>query len=245
MGIGPDDWFICFHSRDSAYLDKCHSYCSREGWSYHDYRDSNIKNYLEAVKYIVSCGGYAARMGYIVAEKLPDLNNPRIIDYASYHRTDFGDIYLHAKCKFSLGDTAGLWNVPTLFHVPVAGVNWTAPLEHTPFRKGDLFIPKKVWSIENKRFLTYREILESEVCHFQEANLFAEAGLQVVENTAEEILDLAREMNERLDGTWRTTKEDEELQKKYWSFIRPHHWCYRSPARIGTIFLRKNKELLK
>ncbi len=247
MGIDDNSWFVCFHSRDPAYI-------MNEKWyarpdisadrGYADYRNSDVKNYLEAAKYIAALGRFAVRMGYIVAEKLPDLNNPRIIDYASYHRTDFGDIYLLAKCKFFLGSSAGLGLVPTIFHVPVAFANYI-PLEVTPFRKGDLFIPKKLWSIEKKRFSTFREILESGAGLFAITAQYQQAGLEVVENTAEEILDLAKEMNERLEGKFEYTEEDEELQNRFHSLFQPHHICYGTPARIGAKFLRQNKELLK
>lgn len=244
MGVADNSWFVCFLSRDPAYLDKHHGYRSREQWAYHDYRDSDVKNYLEAMKYTASLGGYAVRMGHTVAEKLPDLDNPRIIDYATHHRTDFGDIYLSAKCKFFLGSATGLWLIPTIFHVPFAGANWCAPFEHTPFRKGDLFIPKKVWSIEKKRFLTFCEILESGAGCYLRTEQFTEAGLEVVENTSEEILDLAKEMNEQLDGTFEIAEQDEELQKRFKSLFKRHHVGYGSPARIGTKFLQQNKELL-
>ena len=246
MGIDDNSWFICFHSRDSVYLSSQWNklYDSSRDWGYHDFRDCNIKNYLEAAKYIASLGGFAVRVGYGVAEKLPDLNNARIIDYASYHRTDFGDIYLPAKCKFFLGNPAGISLISTIFHVPVIWGN-NIPFDQTPHRKGDLYIPKKTWSTKKERFLTFGEILESEVAHYGFGTQYAEAGLEVVENTPEEILDLAKEMNERLDGNFKYTEEDEELQKRFRSLFQPHHHSYGSPARIGAKFLRQNKELLK
>ncbi len=247
MGIGDNSWFICFHSRDPTYIKNEAWYTSPDAVidrGYQDYRNSDVKNYLEAAKYIASLGGFAVRVGYIVAEKLPDLHNPRIIDYASYYRTDFGDIYLPAKCKFFLGSSAGLHGVPTVFHTPVACANWI-PLEYAPYRVGDLYIPAKIWSIEKERFLTFREILESGAGRYFESKKYAEAGLEVVENTAEEILDLAVEMNERLDGKFEYTEEDEELQSRFRSLFQPHHYCYGSPARIGAKFLSQNKELLE
>ena len=242
MGVSDNSWFICFHARDNAYLS-----CKVDGaadWSYHNYRDCNIETYLKAAEYIANRGGHAVRVGFHTGKKLSKLNNPRIIDYATYHRTDFGDIYLPAKCKFFLGNTAGIVMIPTIFNVPVAGTNWT-PLEATPFRAGDIFIPKKHWSVEEKRYLTFHEILDSEIGYFGYSEQYEKAGLKLIDNTPDEIYDIVKEMNERLDGTFEYTKEDEELQNKYHSLIKPHHVCYGTPARIGAKFLRENKELLE
>ena len=243
MGIDNSSWFVCFHARDTVYMDKHNDYHNREDDKHNDYRNSDIKNYLEAAKYISSCDGYAVRMGYGVLEELPDLNNPRIIDYASYHQTDFGDIYLPAKCKYFLASPSGLWGIPLIFHVPVVCVNFIH--FHTPLRKGDLFIPKKVWSIDKKRFLTFLEILEFEGGVYQYSEYYTEAGLEVIENTAEEILDVAQEMNERLNGTYQSTEEDEDLQNRFHNLFQPHHIVYGTPARVGARFLRQNKELLE
>ncbi len=244
--MGIDSWFVCFHSRDATYLSKREDKLAKSEESKdrncHGHRNSDVKNYLKTAEYIASCGGYAVRMGYDVAEKLPDLNNPRIIDYASYYRSDFGDIYLVARCKFFLGTPSGIHAVSLIFNIPAACANVT-PLEYPPVREGDLFIPKKIWSIEKKRVLTFGEILESGVERYN-GNQYRKAGLIPVENTAEEILDLAKEMNERLDGNLEYTEEDEELQKRFHSLFQPHHLCYGAPARIGTKFLQQNKELL-
>ena len=47
MGIPSTskDWFICFHARDSKYLS---GKIKNINLSYHDHRDSNIRNYLKA-----------------------------------------------------------------------------------------------------------------------------------------------------------------------------------------------------
>ena len=66
---------------------------------------------------------------------------------------------------------------------------------------------------------------------------YAAAGLEVIENTPEEILGLTRELNETLDGTWKPPEEDEELQQRYRALIPPGHRCYGFPSRAGAEFL--------
>ena len=65
------------------------------------------------------------------------------------------------------------------------------------------------------------------------------------ENSPEEILELAKEMNARLDGTWQFFKEDEDLQEKFWDTFPSSHPEGKCPSRIGAHFLRENKNLLE
>ena len=233
IGVPVGAWFVCFHARDPAYLQEL----SRErDWSYNDFRDCQISNYIEAMKYVSSCGGYAIRVGNVVSEKLPNVNAPRIIDYAMEHRTDFGDIYLSAKCKFYVGCSSGLWIVPLMFNVPVVLAN-TSPFKFTPFGQRDLFLPKPLWSVQQKRFLTFYEILNSEVCNFERSEQYEKFGVQVLENSAGEILAVTREMNERLDECFRSTDAEEAAQRKFRSLLQPHHTNYGTPARMGAEYL--------
>lgn len=62
-------------------------------------------------------------MGSKVQKKLTNIDNPKIIDYATKYRSDFADIYLSAKCKFFVGCSAGILCVPYIFHVPVIQAN--------------------------------------------------------------------------------------------------------------------------
>jgi len=66
----------------------------------------------------------------------------------------------------------------------------------------------------------------------------------LIENTPQEICDVAMEMDDRLRGIWETTEEDEELQKRFWSFFKPSKEVPVFRCRTGTKFLQQNKELL-
>jgi len=108
----------------------------------------------------------------------------------------------------------------------------------------DIFLPKKLWSSEKKRFLTFHEILACGADKSLHTHEYKQAGIEVIENTDEEILALAKEMNERLDGTWVNREEDEELQRRFRALFPPGYRCYGFPSRIGAEFLRQNRELL-
>jgi putative glycosyltransferase (TIGR04372 family) len=182
-------------------------------------------------------------MGAVVKEALTT-SNPKILDYATRGRTDFLDVYLSAKCAFFVSSGAGIDDVSRVFRRPLLFVNFV-PLEyaHTWFPDG-LFIPKKLWLTGESRFLRFREILESGIGRFLKSEEYERDGIEVIENTPEEILAAAVEMDERLKGTWETTEEDEELQRRFWSLFEGSELHGEIVSHIGAEYLREYRELL-
>ena len=241
MGVPAEASFICFHSRDSAYKEVMNPESDSRIYSY---RDTNISNHIPAVEEMTRRGYYAIRMGAIVKEPLKT-TNPMIIDYATKYRSDFMDIYLCAKCYFYLGDESGLNRVASIFRRPLANLN-TIPIDQTHTQgPNDLFLLKKLWLHKESRLLTFRNIFTFGFNNFTRIEQYEQAGIEPAENTAEEITALAVEMDERLRGVWQTTKEDERLQRCFWSLFKPtgvRHGLIES--RIGADFLRQNREFL-
>ncbi|MBI5124235.1 MAG: TIGR04372 family glycosyltransferase, partial [Candidatus Omnitrophica bacterium] len=166
-------------------------------------------------------------------------------------RNDFLDIYLSAKCRFFLGSSAGLTAVPRIFRVPVAYANYLPFASILGITANALFIPKKLKLRKEGRLLTFREIFDSGIQNYLGSHEYTKAGIEILDNTPEEITALAMEMEWRIRGTWQTSKEDEGLQKCFWSFFKTRSHCrleYRGEipgVRIGAEFLRQNRELLK
>jgi len=212
-------------------------------WSYHDFRDSNIRNYLPAVEKMIECDYYAIRMGSRVKERL-DTDNPQIIDYASNgNRSDFLDIYLFANCRFLLISDTGLSGPSEVFRKPIVYVNdFLFGLLFRLSVQNCIFIFKKYYLIQEERFLTYAEIAANSDLLFLGSGEFEKRGIEVVENTEEEILAVTIEMEKRLSGTWVPEKEDEELQAQFWSLF-PTGLSKSPNCRIGAQFLRDNSEL--
>lgn len=241
LGIPDGSPFVCFHARDSAYLDTM--LLRKRDWSYHDFRDSNIHNLIPMAEKLTQQGYYAVRMGARVKEAL-NTTNSKIIDYAINGRTEFLDIYLGAKCSFFICDSAGIYAVPRMFRRPIVFVNYV-PLEYVfSSCSNSLFIPKKLWLKQEHRFLTFQEILSSEVGRFLRSEQYKESGIEVIENTPEEITAVTVEMVKRLKGQWQTTTEDERLQQSFWGLFKPSELNKVFLSRIGTEFLRQNRELL-
>jgi putative glycosyltransferase (TIGR04372 family) len=215
MGIPEKRPFICFLARTSSYLNAVQPELN---WDYHNYRNSSIHNYICAVESLVQRGYSAVRMGAVNEEPL-EIDNPNIIDYSNKCRTELLDLYLASQCRFSIAGSTGFEMVPCVFRRPRAIVN-QIPLIHIPYwNPHDLIIFKKLWLCKERRFLSCREIIHSAVGDFQKNYEYEQAGIEVIENTAEEIEALAIEMDGRLNGNWLAKEEDEELQRDFWALL--------------------------
>jgi len=223
------------------------SFGGNRDWSYHDYRDSSIVSHFSAMKYIVSKGGNVIRMGSAVSEELPNDLPRNIVDYANNFRSDFGDIFLSAKCKFFVGSNAGLSVVPYIFNKPMIMTSYTPMFDSFSPRLDNLAVPCKIYSTKEERYLSYREILNTEINKWGSGHQFAKAGLKVVPSSEEEILDVTKEMYARVfENGYRYTDDDKKLRDQFRSLYPPSHSCYDTPISetISIDFLRKNKELI-
>ncbi|MBT4702830.1 MAG: TIGR04372 family glycosyltransferase [Rhodospirillaceae bacterium] len=245
MGLGENDWFVCLHTRDSAYLNAWRPQYS-DLWKTREFRNGNIENCLEAAEYITSQGGFVIRMGAVVEKPLPDLSNPKIIDYASKHRSDFMDIYLAAKTRFFLGTNSGFFVVATIFDRPVALVNMV-PYGAFPFHRDDLYIAMLLKNPETQKIVTFDEAVDMGYYDVEKmflTELHADRGFEWVENSPDEILELTREMIARQEGQSPTPKEvavRNLYRDKFMALVPDNEFA----GDIGYSFANKYRHLIE
>jgi len=250
MGIPEGSAFVCLTVRDNAYLN--HHFKIGD-FSPQDYRDSDIQNYVLAAETLANLGYFVIRMGAKVNAPLKS-NHPKVIDYATNGmRTDFMDIYLGSKCFFAISTQTGWDAVPYIFRKPICYVNIVPIGYFMTFEKNVLSLSKRHYLKALKRELSLREIFTHGVGLSSFTSEYKTKGVELIENTPEEIRDIVIEMAERLNGTWHDHKDDEALQKRFWEIFpkevvdvyqgRPLHGVIH--ARYGAAFLRNNRTWLQ
>jgi putative glycosyltransferase (TIGR04372 family) len=247
LGLPNSGSHMCFGLRDDAYYSQFRDQPQRgrlnlEAATKFSVRNPALNDYMQMAVDRAEAGLYAVRMGSVVGEPLPAGLHPRVVDYASQCRTPFGDVYLLATCKFAVAGASALWLFASVFNRPIVQTD-SYYLQFRPCRPGDLFIPIKLWLIEERRFLTFREMLETDIDLTSAVNL-QRSGLELVHNTPDEISAVVREMDQRIDGTWLEAEEDEELQRRFGALYQPAHDSYGMPGCIGAEFLRQHSYLL-
>ena len=263
FGIPKNAKFVCLVVRDSAYLDRYKDRTLKD-FSYHNYRDGNVDNFLLAAEELANRGYYVFRMGVKVKKPL-NSSNPKIIDYAnSKLRSDFMDIYLCAHCTFSITTACGIDAVITVFRKPIAFIQ--VPFGHMQVQcKNDLLMTKHHFDKKNNKNLTISEIFSSNVALSFFSKEYEENNVELKENTPKEIRELAIEMEERVSGNWKETEKDLLLQKKFWEIfernmknlnfqnyknpelIRSMYpmYCVKKRAKFSASFLRNNKDWIQ
>ena len=235
MGIHKNP-YVCIHDRSSHYLA---SKFPGNNFSYHNYRDCSIDNYLKAAEWLTTKGVYVVRMGEVISTPLAT-ENPMIIDYATKYRTDFGDAFLPGTCDFFLGCTAGLHLMANIMSRPVAGANFV-PFDHTPLRKEDVFIHKNLSIPFSLIHEIGFEMIENNMATLQE--VLQKNNASIEENTSDQILDLTVEMYERLTNTFTPNFESEQLKIKLRSYWKPTARSYGYVCNICSKFVDEKKHL--
>jgi putative glycosyltransferase (TIGR04372 family) len=233
LGLPKDAWYVCVHVREAGF--------SPIDEELQAHRNGSIEISVPAIEEITRRGGWVIRIGDASMRKLPPLLH--VIDYAHHTmKSDRMDIMLCANARFILGNTSGIALVGTIFGVPCAIAN-AIPLSTLWFFKHDISIPKLLWSKRLDRHLRIDEIMSSPISNFRYAALYAESDIRVDENSAEDILDLATEMLDRLALRFTEQAGDQALADYFHSLFQEHHYSYGSCARVGARFLRTHIHL--
>lgn len=234
MGIPGDAWFACVHAREAGF--------SPIDEELQQHRNGSIENAIPAMQEVVRRGGWVVRIGDPTMQPLPSL--PGVIDYAhSPYKSARLDVVLCARASFILGNTSGIGLVGTVFGVPCAAAN-LIPLSTLWFGARDISIPKLLWSRDLGRYLRIDEILGSPAANFHYASLYADAKIDPVENSAQDILMLTIEMLDRLDGRYQPADDEAEIAERVRRLFTPRHIAYGSAASMAASFLHSHPELL-
>lgn len=236
IGVPSGTWFVCVHSREGGY--------NPADEHVHSYRNSRIEDYLMAIEYIISRGGMCIRMGDPTMRPAPIMEG--LVDYANHPiRCDWLDLYIAANCRFFLGSSSGAFVMSPVFGVPVACANMVPLSAVFPWSKKDIGIPKLYKEASSGRLLSFKEILDSSGTGYWASAEFMAAGIELVNNSPEEIRDLAIEQFERsATPNFVYDEADEALQIRFRELFRPEHCAYGSTSRIGRAFLKRYQHLL-
>jgi len=240
FGMQQGDWFVCLHVRERGWKDN--------NSSAEDFRNADIQTYIPAIKAITDAGGWVVRMGDSTMKPLPKMS--QVIDYArSDVKSDWMDVFLCSQCRFFIATSSGLFIFAMAFGVPVVGTNFLPTCCAYYLTSKDLFIPRICKFKGENHSINFQKLFSPQMGTAAIQNRYDRDGVEVIENTEEEIKDLVEEMLERFDGSLKYSVEEEELQNIFKTVTLDCGKLYGEEgavvnARIGRGFLKKYAALL-
>ena len=254
LGLNKNDKFVCIFAKDNLYSDDPTKAPAVDSfWSKKDFRNCNIENYMKAVEFLTKKNIFVIRMGLHKPAQFLKTTNSKIIDYTGKIRcnlkdAEFADAYLPAKCEFFIGCTSATYQFASIFNKPVAYTNMI-PYGECGRTFHDIVIFKKCLDKHNNKILSISESIKNgvtgdwltkdKILDLERQEIF------FLENSPDEILDLTKEMYQRLNNIWKPKDDENILQEKFLKITN----IYDSdggkfPGKICYNFLKTNENLL-
>jgi putative glycosyltransferase (TIGR04372 family) len=168
--------FICLHVRDSFYKKNDKK----------NYRNSNVNNYIKAIKYLIEQNYFVFRLGNSPLNKI-DFANKFFLDYPnSQIKSDFMDLLLIKDCDFYVGTQSGTYDTARMFNKPKLITNMVEAFTAYPNRTDDRGIFKKIYHKKKNKIIKINEFISMPFkYHDPEQSV---NDLEFLENSSEEIL---------------------------------------------------------
>lgn len=244
IGIKSQKKYVCLICRDEVYKN-LYLKDFKKNWSYHDYRNSDIKTYLKAVEYLINEGYFVIRMGKGSKGKL-NINDKNYYDYSnSEYRSDFLDIFLFANCYFCLGSEAGIITSTYAYRRPLCFVNQATVGDFYSWSINNVHTFKKYYSTKYKRYLSFKEIFNKKLDRLLRSEFYLDNNIELINNSIDEIYEATKEMNERLLGKWTINKDEIYLQNKFRQIFPVKNGLHNKIlAKVSYFYLKNNSFLL-
>ena len=241
MNIKDNDKYVLMINRGQKYLSNTQT---KANYDYHSHRNSSIQDYMPMAEMLAANGNSVIRVGHMVSDIMKN-ENKKIIEYDhDGFRTELLDIYLGANCRYVVGSDTGYLSVAAAFHRPIVWVNVSHLDQIDCYFKNWITIFKTYWLKAEKRFMSIKEIFATGVAKYNTNEEFEKKGIELINNTPQQITDAASEMEKRLDGSWQESDEDKNLQKLFWEHCKTSNTYGVIKSKIGAKFLKEIKHLL-
>ena len=200
---------------------------SSRSFSFHDekinsVRNSSINNKISSMKFLVSKGYKAIRMGKNEKEKLNN-KDTNIVDYAtSSDRSDFLDVYLVSKCEFMLSTSSGLFELAVLFRKPRLIVNYfnIEGLEYYPLNL--MIMLKKIKNLSTNKYVSFEEVYKKKLHYNDSVSQINNLGYEVIENSEQEIKRATENFLHLIDNGFETSQILKK-QTNFWQTIEKYY----------------------
>ena len=228
---------MCLHIREAGYAKLLDDDIT-------EFRNSDINTYIPTIQYITKLGGIVVRMGDETMTPMPQLLG--LIDYAtSDSKSDENDFILMSHCSFFIGSNSGANWIAIVQQRRILAVNVVPMAVAKIWTSRDLAVPKLHRRKSDDSEVFFNEIFEGDMADFQMSYKYENAGVYVVDNTDDEILNAVMEFYGMVIDGKEFSASERDLQKRFDALFTARNFGYYSKSQISPYFLRKHSHLLR
>ena len=248
LGWKKGDKIICLLIRDNEYLK---NYYDEKNISsqYHDYRNSDIKEYFQGIDILVQKKYWVFRMGKLMSQKAK-YKSKYFIDYAFCNiKSDLMDIWLCANCDGCISTGTGPDMISYIYQKPILFINFLPLYHYWSFGASITSFKRLFWKNSNMP-LTLKEYIDHSYLDY---NKYIENGIKIRDLSSTEIQKTIQEFVFFIEkGYHKKSKRNICLQESFKSEIKAnknfntfHNW-FNPNSIISCNWLKKqNKNFLR
>jgi len=204
FGVDAVTRYVCIHVRDPGY----HGDGNRR-----NYRNADINNYLDGIRYLIKKGFIVFRMG---DNKMKPLlfQHPKFVDYPfTLLKSEAMDLFLIKNCSFYIGMQSGILDTAILFSKPILTLNIIDWFFAFPFKRNDRGVMKSIkFKNNNKQINSCERFL----LPFKYTNSFSivDEDIEFIENSQEQILQSIKYFVLEFESNFKIPPTDEMIKSK-------------------------------
>ena len=184
-------------------------------------RNSNINNKIQGIKFLVSKGYKAIRIGKNIKKKI-NFNDPNILDYAtSNDRSDFLDIYLISKCEFLVSASTGVSSIAALFRKPSLIINETHLHDLIAHPNRVMLLLKKYKNQNTGKIISFEEVYKKKLDSINSVLEINELGYDIIDNNEFEIKKALENFHYTINNN-QILEEILHKQKNFWQNVEKY-----------------------
>ncbi|MDA7697778.1 TIGR04372 family glycosyltransferase [Candidatus Pelagibacter sp.] len=239
--------YVGLYSRNNKYLKK---YVTNDK-NFHDYRDFNFEDYSLAIKYLNNHNNSVVKLGETFLDEETESYEGKIFTSLDFNNDKEMDYFINVHSRYNVFCNTGASGLSEVLRKKTVYVNLIPFSWHklSYCAPESILLPKKIFDLEKKRFLSFREILAVDVDIHNVSDPFLMQNLKYINNTPEEILNAIVEMEERLSGNQKKEKFI-KFNDLFWDSLnknnekKVNHLKNQLKLSISTQFLEDNQDLL-
>ena len=208
--------FVSLHARNNLYMQKY----GLDDKNFHDFRNFDFNDYSLVIEYLKKKNNSIIKLGETFPEENFNMPEGSFFSSKDFNSNEEIDYLLNSYSRYNIIGNSGIVGISYILRKKIIYANFI-PLNLSNLSycsPGSIILPKKIFDNQKGRALTFKENMEINFSIHTKSDPYFKNNLSVINNSPQEILDAAIEMEERLKGN-NNDNDFAKLNDQFWKSI--------------------------